>query len=168
MKPFSGCLGIAFVVSFFLVARVSAAPCVAGSGQDYQVGPGAGQLGSLDQVPWENLAAGDTVRIFYRAQPYRGKFLLMAHGTPSAPVRVCGVKGPNGECPIVSGDGATTRTTLVYGGVSSAAIQESRSVVMIKGDASIWDDFPSHIQIDGLAIRGAHPDYSFTDTQGAT
>ncbi|MFC5491433.1 hypothetical protein, partial [Dokdonella soli] len=34
-------------------------PCVpSGLGIDYQVGPGAGQLASLGQVPWENLAAG--------------------------------------------------------------------------------------------------------------
>src|SRR3981081_2693753 len=37
--------------------------CVAGKGKDYQVGDGAGQLASLDLVPWESLAPGDTVRI---------------------------------------------------------------------------------------------------------
>ncbi|WP_343791697.1 hypothetical protein, partial [Dokdonella soli] len=59
-------------------------PCVpSGLGIDYQVGPGAGQLASLDQVPWENLAAGDTVRIFYRATPYTGKVAINAHGTAS-------------------------------------------------------------------------------------
>jgi hypothetical protein len=142
--------------------------CVPGSGTDYQVGPNAGQLTSLSQVPWETLKAGDTVRIFYRAAPYRGKFLLTAHGTASAPVRVCGVKGPNGERPIVTGDGAVTRTALVYGSSYSAPIQESRSVVMIKGSAAEWTDVPTYIQIDGLAIRGAHPSYSFTDTHGAT
>ncbi len=140
--------------------------CVAGSGHDYQVGSGAGQLTSLDQVPWETLGAGDTVRIFYRATPYKGKFLLMAHGTAAAPVRICGVKGPNGERPIVSGDGATTRKSLVYGSAYAGPIQESRSVVMIKGDAATWTDYPTYIQIDGLAFSGAHPKYSFTDTKG--
>ena len=140
--------------------------CVPGSGHDYQVGPGVGQLSSLDQVPWEALAAGDTVRIFYRATPYRGKILVMAHGTPTAPVRICGVKGPNGERPIVSGDGATTRTSLVYGSAYAGPIQESRSVVMVKGDAATWTDYPTYIQIDGLAISGAHPNYQFTDTKG--
>src|SRR5215467_14472301 len=74
-----------------------------GQGNDYQVGPNNGQLSSLAQVPWENLGPGDTVRIFYQATPYPGKFAINAHGTASAPVRVCGVVGPNGERPIIDG-----------------------------------------------------------------
>jgi hypothetical protein len=137
-----------------------------GQGSDYQVGISPGQLSSLDQVPWENLQAGDTVRIFHRAAPYLGKFVITASGRPGAPVRVCGVKGPNGERPVISGAGALTRKTLVFGGPSSAAIQESRAVVMIKADANVWTARPSHVQVDGLAIRSAHPDHTFTDTGG--
>jgi hypothetical protein len=150
-------------------ADVTLAPsaCVAsGQGTDYQVGPSAGQLSSLDEVPWESLKAGDTVRIFHRATPYLGKFLITASGTAGAPVRVCGVKGPNGERPIISGAGAVTRKTLVYGGPSAAPIQESRAVVMIKADANVWTATPSHVQVDGLAIRSAHPEYTYTDTGG--
>jgi hypothetical protein len=137
-----------------------------GTGKDYQVGSGAGQLASLDQVPWQSLAAGDTVRIFPRADPYRGKMLLTAHGTPAAPVRVCGVKGPNGERPVVDGSGATTRPGLVYGTRSNDALQQARAVVMINNGGE-YTDYPTNIQIDGLVIRGAHPDYRFRDTGGA-
>ena len=137
-----------------------------GAGKDYQVGPGAGQLASLDQVPWDRLAAGDTVRIFHQAAPYRGKMLLTANGTTAKPVRVCGVRGPNGERPVVDGSGATTRAGLEYGSSSNAAIQQARAVVMIK-NAVEFTDFPTSIQVDGLVIRGAHPAYRFRDSAGA-
>ena len=142
----------------------STMPCVAGSGKDYQVGPGAGQLASLDLVPWETLAAGDTVRIFSRPTPYKGKFMISAHGTASAPVRICGVPGPSGERPIIDGDGATSRTALDYG----HPLHQSRSVIVVKPPASApWTDFPTFVMIEGLEIRGAYPSHSFTDTAGA-
>lgn len=135
-----------------------------GKGRDYQVGPGAGQLGSLDQVPWESLTAGDTVRIFYRSQPYAGKFLLSARGTAEAPVRVCGVRGPNGERPVITGQNATTRANQGYGNI----IHETRSLITIKQKSSeAWTAYPQHLQIDGLHIRSAHPSYQFTDSSGA-
>ena len=46
-----------------------------GLGTDHRVGPGQTYT-ELEQVPWESLRAGDTVRIFHRAEPYRGKFML--------------------------------------------------------------------------------------------
>ena len=56
-----------------------------GLGADHRVGPGQTYT-ELEQVPWESLRAGDTVRIFHRAEPYRGKFMLAAQGT-AAPGR---------------------------------------------------------------------------------
>src|SRR5689334_1806853 len=51
------------------------APCEPGTGTDYEVGEGGGQIASLDLVPWESLGPGDTVRIHHRTDPYRGKLL---------------------------------------------------------------------------------------------
>jgi hypothetical protein len=106
-------LTIVFLVCACLTLNTQALPgitdCVAGSGTDYQVGPNNGQLASLDLVPWENLEAGDTVRIFYKSEPYRGKMLLTGNGTPEKWIRVCGVKGSNGERPIVDGENAVAR-----------------------------------------------------------
>src|SRR5690606_14482392 len=126
-----------------------------------------GQLTSLDQVPWESLAAGDTVRIFHRAAPYRGKILLAATGTANAQVRVCGVKGPNGERPVVDGADATTRAGLYFGSGSNGTLQETRGVVVIRNNADSRH-YPSHIQIDGLAVRGVTPSYRFTDSKGTS
>jgi hypothetical protein len=127
------------------------------------VGPGQGQIASLDQVPWEKLGPGDTVRIFWQAAYYKGKFMISGKGTEKSPIRVCGVRGPNQERPIVDGNGATVRTTLDYGNI----LHQTRNIVLIKGKAS--DDFtyfPEYIEIDGLEITGQYPTYSFTDTTG--
>lgn len=146
-------------------------PCVAGAGRDFQVGPGAGQLASLDQVPWESLKAGDTVRIFYKPTAYKGKVFISAEGTATMPVRVCGVKGPNGERPVVDGNGANTRAQLAgfYGAQGSQGVvyNETRGVFFIGRPASAaWQFYPKHVQIDGLKITGAHPNYGFTDGWG--
>ncbi|MBD9468356.1 hypothetical protein [Pseudoxanthomonas sp. PXM01] len=140
-------------------------PCQpSGKGKDYQVGQGQGRLASLDLVPWEKLAAGDTVRIHYRDAPYAGKFMLSARGTGQAPVRVCGIPGADGKRPVVTGRDAVTRKGQSYG----HALHQSRSVIVIKPAASAgWEAYPQHIQIDGLDIRSAHPSYQFTDSDGA-
>ena len=147
-------------------ATVINTACVAGSGRDIIVGPGSGQIAELEQVPWESLGAGDTVRIHHRAAPYRGKFLITGSGTESAPLRICGIKGPNGERPIIEGANAVTRTALNYGSAYAGPIYEARSVVTIKGTEANYTYFPQHIRIDGLTIRGAHPANQFTNTAG--
>jgi hypothetical protein len=142
-------------------------------GKDYQVGDGADQLKSLAEVPWEDLAPGDTVRIFQRSEPYRGKILLSTAGTADRPVRVCGVKSAAGERPIIDGDGAVARPAPATGSLYTAAdtdnnIQETRSIVMI--DRLSTQDFetaiPAYLQIDGLEIRGASTAHSFTNSLG--
>ena len=142
-----------------------------GQGTDYQVGDGK-QYTALDQVPWESLRAGDTVRVFYRATPYAGKFLIAAQGTAAAPVRVCGVRGPNGERPVIDGNGAVTRRALASGYGSTAYtsdIHQARSVIVVKPLATQpYEAYPRYIQIDGLNIKRAHPNYSFTDASGAS
>lgn len=149
---------------------VSAGPCVpSASGHDYQVGPDGGQFASIDQVPWENLGPGDTVRIFYRPDPYKGKFAINAHGTYAAPVRVCGVKGPNGERPIIQGSGANTRPTMSYGRNSASDSNQSRGIAMIvaRGEEDGVTQ-PEFIQIDGLKFQNAWSQYSYTDMAGNT
>ena len=134
-----------------------------GKGKDYQVGPAAGQISSLEMVPWDQLGPGDTVRIFARPQPYRGKFLLSAHGTVAAPVRICGVAGPDGERPVIDGANAVSRSELNYG----HPLHQSRSIILVnRPGGDNWKDHPTHIIIEGLELRGANPANTFTDTGG--
>ena len=107
-----------------------------GKGTDYQVGPGKTYT-ALDQVPWESLKAGDTVRIHPAPTPYRGKFAIVAQGTADAPVRICGVRGADGSRPVIDADGATTRAALsgLYGSSTYARdIHQDRSLIVIKSD----------------------------------
>ena len=144
--------------------------CTAGTGTDYQVGPGAGQLASPELVPWESLQAGDTVRIFHRAQPYATKFLIAGKGTAAQPIRVCGVPGANGERPVIEGSNAVSRPEINYSNDDSPAgglLHQTRSIIVIKPLADQdWRYYPEHIQIDGLEVRGANANNTFTDNKG--
>jgi hypothetical protein len=153
-----------------LVPRGSAGPeapfrspgeCAAGSGDDYPVGPGQ-KYPSISDVPWEALKAGDTVRIHYRPEPYKEKFMVGGVGTKDAPIRVCGVAGPNGERPIIDGDGAKTRPTIdfPYDG------HQPRGLVLIgHRGSSPYLEHPEYIVIEGLEIRNAGPGHVFFDKQ---
>jgi len=144
-------------------------PCVAsGQGRDYLVGPDQ-KLTRLDDVPWEALRPGDTVRLLPRPAPYRGKFILSAEGTAAAPVRICGVRGPDGTRPVIDGNGATTRAALkpVYGrSPGSQAEHQDQAVIMIRQAGAEWSHTPRHIQIDGLAIRSAYPTHRYSTASG--
>src|SRR4051812_24767541 len=80
---------------------------------DYHVGPGQAYT-QLGQIAWYGLQAGDTVYIHYQSTPYREKILISGQGTPTNWIRVLGVPGPNGELPIISGNGATTSKNNHY------------------------------------------------------
>ena len=84
-----------------------------GNGKDYQVGPGKA-FEAIGDVPLETLVAGDTVRIFWRAEGYHEKIHAGGQGTAEQPIRLCGVPGPNGELPVIDGEDATTRPELDF------------------------------------------------------
>jgi hypothetical protein len=76
---------------------------------DYHVGPGQ-TYANIGDVPWESLAAGDTVFIHARPTPYLEKWVLNRVGTAANPITVHGVPDANGALPIIHGEGATTRS----------------------------------------------------------
>jgi hypothetical protein len=149
-------LAVLVAVASFAGARVAAA-------LTFEVGPGK-TFANVGDVPWESLNAGDTVLIYYRATPYKEKFVLSRVGTPSAPITVRGVPGPLGELPVLDGNGATTRAQLDY-------YSRSRGVIKIGGSTVPFADgvtvMPQWITIENLDIRSARPPYSFTGPSGA-
>lgn len=142
--------------SAVLIALTLAAPTEATT---YEVGP-ALALTELSQVPWHQLAAGDLVLIHWRSTPYRTKWVLNRRGTASQPIVVRGVRGPLGQRPVVSGDGATTPSPLNFW-------NEARGVIKVGGSNTPPDDLPAYLVIEGLEVRSAHPSYSFTDDGGS-
>jgi hypothetical protein len=125
----------------------------------YEVGPGKA-LAAPGEVPWESLAPGDTVLIYWRAAAYQDKWVICRQGTAQQPITVRGVPGPAGELPVIDGSGATTRTALNYW-------NESRGVIKIGGANNPPDTTPQHIRIENLEIQNGRPPYTYTGANGA-
>src|SRR6185436_4112145 len=126
----------------------------------YEVGPGQ-TYASIGATPLATLQPGDTVRIHYRATPYKEKWVICLQGTAALPITFSGVAGPNGELPIIEGIGAVTEPGLNY-------FSENRGIVKIGGANTPADKMPKYIVVENLEIRGARSSYTFTDDSGAT
>lgn len=139
-------------------------PCVhRGSGVDYPVGPGQ-RFATLGEVPFEDLQAGDTVRVHHRAEPYREKLMISGAGTAEQPIRVCGVPSASGARPVIDGADATTRPSLRF----PFDGHQVRGLVVIgwRGDTP-FSNHPQHIVLEGLELRGARKGNGFMDRSGA-
>ena len=121
----------------------------------YDVRPDDPAMNDIADVPWATLQPGDVVRIHWRPEPYREKWVICRQGTSDQPITVTGVPGPNGELPVISGVNATTPANLNFW-------SEQRGVIKIGGANIPADTMPRFIVIEGLEIRGAHPDHQFT------
>lgn len=125
----------------------------------YEVGPGK-PYATISAVPWESLGPGDTVLIHWRSTPYKEKWVICRQGTAEAPITVRGVAGPNGELPVIDGNGATTRQTLNFW-------NQNRAVIKIGGASNPPDTTPRHIIVENLDIRSARPPFTYTANNGA-
>lgn len=167
-----GATGTSSTTTTVSSGAVTAATCSAGTHNDYLVGP-AQSYTTLESVPWELLTAGDTVRIQYNnGVPYYSKFVIFGSGTSTAPIRVCGIPGPNGERPIIDGTNAQSRAQLATyidpSNLSTRAIYEGHAIIEIKNNGNNYYGYPSYIQIDGLNIRNASPVLHFVNTSGVS
>jgi hypothetical protein len=135
-----------------------------GSGDEYSVGPGQ-PYRTLGAVPWQSLGAGDTVRIHYRAAPYREKIIVSTGGSEAEPLRICGVPGPNGERPILDGEAAinSPEDAAAYG---SYRPMEGLALFMVWNRD--YDLKVSNLVIDGLHLRNAKSELEFVRTDGTT
>lgn len=127
-------------------------------GTDFHVGPDQ-TLASIGESPWATLVPGDRVFIHWQVDPYHEKWVINRQGTASQPIEIIGVLGPNGERPVISGDGAVTAPGLNYW-------NEERGVIKVGGSNTPSDGLPQHIVIENLEVRSAHPSYSFTNDNG--
>ncbi|MHC4715029.1 MAG: putative Ig domain-containing protein, partial [Planctomycetota bacterium] len=128
-------------------------------GATYEIGPGKTYT-TIGAFAWEDLSAGDTVKIYYKSTPYYEKFGVWAQGTSGSPVTVQGVAGGGGELPVIDGNDATTRLALDYWG-------EERSMIKIGGcSVPSGDPTPSYLVFENLDIKTARPPYSFTCDAG--
>lgn len=126
----------------------------------YDIGPGQ-EYSDPAEIPWENLLPATLVRIHYRTEPYRTKWVISTTATADLPIVVTGI-AENGRLPVISGENAVTRKELYY-------LNEVRSVVKIGNYTGPSDnDRPAHVILDNLDIRSGRPAFSFTDRDGNT
>lgn len=146
----------ALIFSAFLVLTFASVSFAA----TYEVKPGT-QLDTIAEVPWATLQPGDTVLIYWRSTPYKEKWVICRQGTAALPITIRGVLGPNGERPVIDGNGATTPTNLNYW-------NEVRGTIKIGGANVPADTMPKYITIENLEVRGAFQGYQFTNAAGQT
>lgn len=128
--------------------------------EDYNVGPSE-PLESIGEVPWASLLPGDRVYIHWKETPYFEKWVINRQGTVEAPIEIIGVNGPEGQQPIIDGNGAVTVPLVDYW-------NESRGIIKIGGSSIPEDNLPEHIILSNLEIRSARPGYSFTNDNDET
>ncbi len=116
---------------------------------------------NIGDVPWANIQAGDRVFIHWRASPYKEKWVINAVGTEANPIRVIGVNGPQGQQPVIDGNGATTVPGVNFW-------NERRGLIKIGGSSTPNNTLPEHIIIENLDLRSARPPYQFTNDGGGT
>ena len=136
---------------------LAAAPARAAT---YEVGPSFAYT-TIGAVPWESLAAGDTVRIHARPAPYAEKWVICAQGTAAQPISVVGVPDGGGNLPVVTGEDATTRAALNFW-------NEDRAIVKIGGANVPACETPAFVVVEGLHLRRARPPYRYTGRSGGT
>ncbi|MFO0618811.1 MAG: right-handed parallel beta-helix repeat-containing protein [Polyangiaceae bacterium] len=139
--------------------------CVPDTGTDYQVGDGQ-PFASLDDVPWNTLGPGDTVRIHPRAEPYHNKILISTRGAEGHPIKVCGIPSASGELPVIDAAGATTSPHQHWSGWVD--LQDYGIVLIATGGDSPSTFRPGFIEVDNLELRGAKPGNHYTTNTGET
>lgn len=125
----------------------------------YHVGPGQ-DYATPNDVPWENLTADTLIKIHWRDEPYRNKWVINTAGTEDSPVVVLGVPD-NDRLPVISGENATTRQALNYW-------NEERSLIKIGASSIPANNNAAYITIACLDLMSAKPDYTFTTDNGSS
>ena len=148
-------------------SKVIPIDCTAeGSGTTYDVTDGT----SYANVPWNTLGPGDTVRIHYGV--YSIPFQIQTSGTPTQPIRVCGIPDANGNLPILTGNNAgpgnVTSAQQPYGMIV-LAINNFQHVNCLSGTGCSQppEPDPHSIIIEGLKVRSAYSAYSRAGGAGA-
>jgi len=143
-----------------MMLRVVILAAVAGTSfaATYEVGSGRA-LETPGGVPWATLEPGDTVLIHWRAEPYRDKFVICRQGTAEAPITVRGVRGPERQLPVLTGENAVEAPGLNYW-------NGDRGLIKVGGASIPPDTMPRFIVIENLELRSAGPSYQFADRAG--
>jgi len=126
----------------------------------YEIGPGKTYT-NIGDFAWENLSAGDTVKIYYRSTAYAEKWCVGVAGTAQNPVVIQGVAGEGGELPVIDGENATTRTQLDYAG-------DERSIIHFGACSTPDVQTTTYVTLENLVIKNARDTMSYTCDAGTS
>lgn len=130
--------GALFAAGSLLAAAGSLlAAAASASAAVYAVGPGE-RYSSPGQVPWADLAPGDTVLIHQRPEPYRDNWFIPAAGLSGRPIVVRGVPDAGARLPVIEIPGEC-----------------ARAAIRIEASPRRPGGTPAWIVIENLEIRGA-------------
>lgn len=139
-----------------------------GTGTTFEIGPNQ-EYKNLGDLSWARLKPGDTVKIHYRAEPYREKILISERGTEQQWIRILGVPGPNGELPVISGDNAVTSKTALFRW-DKPDLVEWLGVLHLAAGPDTSDEPhrlpPAYIEIANLQVQDGFSDYKFQASDG--
>ncbi|MCD9024087.1 right-handed parallel beta-helix repeat-containing protein [Cohnella silvisoli] len=133
------------------------------SGTIYEVGIGQAYT-KLSQVPWLKLLPCDTVNIHWQPDPYKEITFLTNRGAANKFIRITGVLGPNGERPVIDGNGATQTPGLPF---LNPLFDKIGLFVISPPQGYAWGYKPGYIEISNLEIKNANQTNPLTDTKGA-
>ena len=136
----------------------------AGAGATYDVGPGQ-PLTVLSTVPWKTLKPCDTVRIHYSATPYHEIVQIGSRGATNKWIRVTGVPGPNGELPILEGNGAIAPQNLSF---NNPVFEGLGVILVLPTTAAPYGYKPGYLEISNLEIRNANMRTQYTTRAGVS
>jgi hypothetical protein len=108
----------------------------------FEVGPGKKHQ-KISQVPFDTLMPGDSVKIYYRDEPYRETIVIMRSGTKENPIVIAGIP-ENGKRPVIDGSYAYQAKRQVPG-------HFGRSLITV-GDETPGD----YVVIKNFVLRNAN------------
>ena len=138
-------------------------------GMVYEVGPSQ-SFKTLAAVPFPTLVPGSTVRLHnedttgLNPTQYHEYVQLSQAGTPSQPIRVCGVPDAAGKLPIVDGANASGRSDT-----DAAAVGAGLVTVHSANTTTNWPNFSgaAYVSVEGIQFRNAKPGNSYTGPSGS-
>lgn len=133
-------------------------------GATYEVGPGQTYT-KLSQVPWLTLLPCDTVNIHWQPEHYKEIVFLTNRGAAHKFIRITGIPGPNGELPVIDGNGATADPGLPF---LNPVFEGLGLFVVSVPQGYTWGYKPGYLEISNLEIINANQTNSFTKGTGET
>jgi parallel beta-helix repeat protein len=104
------------------------------------------------------------VNIHWQPTPYHEKIALSASGTASQHIQINGIKGPQGQLPVLDAANATSSPNSPM--FSYKPIEDLGLIVIFRDQVHGYGYLPSFIDINNLQLQGANAGTAYTGYDG--